>query len=369
MTAPSAPTISFAVSEEETLLRDTARKFLADRSDVDAVREHMASDTGFDAGLWAEVAGMGWPAMAIPERFGGAGYGWHEVGTLVEEMGRALFCAPFLSSAVLATAALLASDDEAVQADLLPRLAAGELRATLAHRLDASDVTRAADGTLTGTARFVLDGATAEVLLVPVRDGDGVTLVRVDADAAGVAATALPTLDLTRRQADVTFDGASAEVVGTAAGAAAVLDRATTVGAVMLARENVGGATFVLEQATQYAKDRKQFGRAIGSYQAIKHRLAEMLKDLESARSVALHASATLGRGDDAELAVAAPMAYSYTGEVYEELTGHNIQVHGGIGFTWEHSAHLYFKRAKTSTLLFGSAGAWRARLADVLGL
>jgi alkylation response protein AidB-like acyl-CoA dehydrogenase len=365
----AAPTISFAVSEEEQLLRDTARKFLADRCDVEAVRAHMASDTGFDADLWAEVAGMGWQAMAVPERFGGAGYGWHEVGALMEEMGRALFCAPFLSSAVLATAALLASGDEAAQSALLPSLAAGEVRATLAHRTDTSDVTLGPDGTLSGTARFVLDGATADVLLVPARDGDGLTLVRVAGDAAGVVRTALPTLDLTRRQADVTFDGAAAEVVGTAGAGEAVVDRAATVGAVMLSRENVGGATFVLEQATQYAKDRKQFGRAIGSYQAVKHRLAEMLKDLEAARSVALHASATLGRGDDDELAVAAPMAYSYTGGVYEDLTGHNIQIHGGIGFTWEHSAHLYFKRAKTSTLLFGSAGAWRARLADVLGL
>ena len=186
------------------------------------------------------------------------------------------------------------------------------------------------------------------------------------ADDFALETSALPVLDLTRTQAEVTFDAAPASVLAT--DAAGVLEHAVTVGAVVLANESVGGAQEVLTMSVEYGRDRKQFGRAIGSYQALKHRMAETLKEVEAAKSAAYHAVRTLDTDDVAETLVASVVAVSYCGEVYERAAGHNIQNHGGIGFTWEHDAHLYFKRAKTAKLLFGSPSAWRAGLADHLG-
>lgn len=357
-----APEITFALSDEQQQLRDTARRFLKDRSGPEKVREDMRTDRGFDDALWSETAQMGWQAMAVPEEFGGAGYGWGEVAVLMEEMGRALWCAPFLSSAVLGTAVLLAGGSDEQKKEHLPGLAAGETRATVVHLASENHVS-VTDGKLSGRADYVLDGHTADLILVPADDGS-VHLVRGDAD--GLTRELLPVLDLTRKQATLAFDDVAAEPLGDADHE--VVDRALVIGATMLAVEQVGGAQKVFESSLEYAKTRKQFGRAIGSFQAIKHRLADTLKDVESARSVAYHAAQTLGRGDFDELEVAAPLAASYCAEVYERAAAHNIQNHGGIGFTWEHDAHLYFKRAKTAKLLFGGPTAWRTRLADTLG-
>ncbi len=354
--------VDFTQTDEQQMLRELATKWLADKSDSERVRELMQTDTGFDEAEWAELAGMGWLALPVPEELGGAGMGWAEVGVLAEEMGRRLLCAPWLSSAVLATAVLLEVGGDAAD-DMLGALASGERRATLAHRTGDLDVTL--DGEhLSGTARFVLDGATADVLLVPVEGDGGTTLVAVD--AAEASAAPMPVLDLTRKQAEVSFDGASATVLSDDAGDAVA--RATTIGAVVLANEQVGGAQQVLEMSVEYGRSRKQFGRAIGSYQALKHRMAETLKEVEAARSAAYHALRTLDTDDADETLVSSVLAVSYCGEVYERAAGHNIQNHGGIGFTWEHDAHLYFKRAKTSKLLFGGGRSWRTRLADHLG-
>ena len=355
-------TVDFSTTDEQQMLRELASKWLADKSDSERVRELMQTDAGFDAAEWAELAGMGWLALPIPEELGGAGMGWAEVGVLAEEMGHRLLCAPWLSSAVLATAALLATRGD-VADELLPGLASGERRATLAHRTGDVDVTLEGDR-LSGTARFVLDGATADVLLVPVEHDGATTLVAVD--AADAATTAMPVLDLTRKQAEVAFDAAPVTVVAEDAAGAVAL--ATTVGAVVLANEQVGGAQEVLDMSVEYGRSRKQFGRAIGSYQALKHRMADTLKEVEAARSAAYHALRTLDRDDADETLVSAAIAVSYCGEVFERAAGHNIQNHGGIGFTWEHDAHLYFKRAKTSKLLFGGGRVWRDRLADHLG-
>lgn len=359
-----APAIDFTQTDEQQLLRETAKKWLADKTDSERVRELMQTDEGFDQGEWAELAAMGWLALPVPEALGGAGYGWAEVGVLAEEMGRRLLCAPWLSSAVLATAALLAVRGE-VADELLGALASGERRATLVHRPGDADVSF--DGsTVSGTARFVLDGATAGVVLVVASSDDGPALVAVD--GGEVAATALPVLDLTRKQVDLSFADTSGTVLATGDEAAAALDRARTVGAVVLAGEQVGGAQEVLEMSVEYGRSRKQFGRAIGSYQALKHRMADTLKEVEAARSAAYHALRTLDTDDAEETLVSSVIAVSYCGEVYERATGHNIQNLGGIGFTWEHDAHLYFKRAKTSKLLFGGPRSWRDRLADHLG-
>ena len=361
--------ITFTPTEEQALLRETARKWFAERSSEARVRELMATDDGFDEAEWTEAAGMGWTAMAVPEDLGGAGYGWAETAVLVEEAGAALWCAPLLSSAVLATAALVEARGD-VAAELLPAMAMGERRATLAHRLDKADVTLDGD-TVSGTADHVLDAGSAHVLLLPVTDDAGVVtaLVAVEREADGVEVTALPTLDLTRKQGTVTLDGAAARVVARGDAAAAAVERATVVGAVLTTAEQVGGTEHVLRESVAYGKARLQFGRAIGSYQAVKHRMANTLKELEAARSAALHAVRVLDVDEPEELAVVAPTAVAWAGEVYERATHDHIQNLGGIGFTWEHPAHLYYKRAKTDKLLFGGPKAWRTRLAETLGL
>lgn len=356
---------TFVESEEQELLRETARKWLGDNSDSERVRELMQSERGWDTDDWDETVAMGWAALPIPEELGGAGYGWTEAGVIAEEAGAALWCSPWLSSAVLATATLLAARG-AVADELLGRLAAGEITATVAHRVTERPVF---DGqAVDGTARFVLDGATADVLLVPVATGEDTAIVAIER-GDGVSSTPLPVLDLTRRQADVDFERAAATVVAEGPAAGAALQRGIDVAAVMLTAEQLGGAAKVLADSVQYGKDRMQFGRAVGSYQALKHRMADTLKRVEAARSASRHAVRVLDADDEAELEIAAPVAVSYVGQVYEQAAGDNIQNHGGIGFTWEHDAHLFFKRAKSSKLLFGGASAWRSRLGDAIGV
>ncbi|MBW3658109.1 MAG: acyl-CoA/acyl-ACP dehydrogenase, partial [Actinobacteria bacterium] len=373
----------FAFTEEQDLLRQTARRFLTSKAGTDVVRRLMETEDGFDEGLWNETVQMGWQAMAIPEEYGGAGYGFVELSVLMEEMGRAVFAGPFLSSAVLAAQAILLGGTEEQKKAHLPAIAAGEERYAFAH-LEGRDLgpsgvqlraTRGGDGwTLSGTKSYVLDGHTAARLVVAARtgdDADAVGLFLVDGDADGLTRTALPTMDETRKQAELRFADVSVgadALLGDATSAWPVVEQVVTRGSVALACEQVGGAQAVLEMATDYAKTRYQFGRAIGSYQAIKHKLAEMLVDVEAAKSAAYHAARAVAAGDEDEIAIAAPLAKSYCSEVFEHAAGDNIQVHGGIGFTWEHDAHLWFKRAKTSTILFGDPAHHRAKLADVLG-
>lgn len=361
--------ITFLPTEEQSLLRESAQRWFADKASEARVRELMATETGFDEAEWAEAAQMGWAGLAIPEELGGAGYGWAETAVIVQEAGATLWCAPMLSSAVLATAALVEAGGE-VAADLLPQMAMGEHRATLAHRLDANDVTLDG-GSLSGSVSYVVDGASAHTLLVPVLV-DGVVTALVAVAAADASAVALPVLDLTRKQAEVTFDGAPVRVVAEGDAAAAAVERATVVGAVVLSVEQVGGATHVLSESVAYGRTRMQFGRAIGSYQAVKHRMADMLTEIEAARSAALHAVRVLDDREPEgaqELAVAAPVAVSWAGETYERAAHKHIQNLGGIGFTWEHPAHLFFKRARASKLMFGGGRAWRDRLGEVLDL
>ncbi|MBW3619125.1 MAG: acyl-CoA/acyl-ACP dehydrogenase [Actinobacteria bacterium] len=375
--------MSFAFTEEQDLLRQTARRFLTSKVGTDVVRRLMETEDGFDESIWNETVQMGWQAMAIPEEHGGAGYGFVELSVLMEEMGRAVFPGPFLSSAVLSAQALLLGGTDEQRKAHLPGIAAGEERYAFAH-LEGRDLgpsgvqlraTRRDGGwTLSGRKSYVLDGHSADRLIVAARTGDepdAVGLFLVDGDADGLSRTPLETMDETRKQASLTFDDVEVGedvLLGDAPGAWGVVEQVLTRGAVALAAEQVGGAQAVLEQATGYAKTRYQFGRAIGSYQAIKHKLAEMLVEVEAAKSAAYHAARAVAAGDEDEIAIAAPLAKSYCSEVYEHATGDNIQIHGGIGFTWEHDAHLWFKRAKTSTLLFGDPVHHRAKLADALG-
>ncbi len=371
--------MNFAFTEEQEELRKTVRQFLEAKSSEAAVREQMETEAGFDPAVWSQMADqMGLQGLAIPEEFGGSGFGYVELGIVLEEMGRSLLCAPFFSSVVLAANTLIHSGDEAAKAAHLPGIASGETIATLAFtepsgKWDESGITMqatAAGGgwTLDGTKMFVLDGHTANLIIVAARTGKGVSLFTVAGDAAGLTRTALSTMDQTRKQAKLEFAGTPATLIGAEGNGWNVLNTVLDLAAVGLAAEQVGGAQKVLEMAVEYAKVRVQFGRPIGSFQAIKHKCADMLLEVESAKSAAYYGMWCAAEMND-ELPSVASLAKAYCSEAYFHATAENIQIHGGIGFTWEHPAHLYFKRAKSSELLFGDPTYHRELLAQRIGI
>jgi alkylation response protein AidB-like acyl-CoA dehydrogenase len=328
----------------------------------------MASPEGFDRDVWRMVAqDLGWSALIIPEEYGGAGGTYVELSAIMEEAGRALLCAPLFSTVCLATNALLIGGSEEQKRRWLPRIASGELTATLAW-FDRATATQTASGyLLNGVKEFVTDGASADLIIVEADlAGDDVSLFLVRSDAPGLKREPYVTMDQTRRQAAVTFkDVVVPESDRMDANVRRPLERA----AVALAAEQVGGAERCLEMAVDYAKARVQFNRPIGSFQAIKHRCAEMALRVESARSAAYYAAWVAAEEPD-ELEAAAAMAKAYCSETYFQCASENIQVHGGIGFTWEHDAHLYFKRAKSSEVLLNTPSQHRERIASrVLGL
>ncbi|ONH24208.1 acyl-CoA dehydrogenase family protein [Pseudofrankia asymbiotica] len=367
-------------SDEQRDLRRAVRAFLEAASPESEVRRLMETPEGYDPAVWARLAGeLDLVGLAVPAEFGGSGASFVEVALVCEEMGRRLLCAPYFSTAVLAVAALLRSGDAAAQKAWLPGIAAGETLATVALAEEsgswdadgvAAAATPAGDGwTITGTKHYVLDGHTADLLLVAARTGAGVSLFAVPGAAAGLTRTPLLTLDQTRRLARVELAATPASLVGEDGAGWPVLEHVLDLAAVALAAEQAGGAQVALDMAVQYAKDRVQFGRPIGSFQAVKHRCADMLLEVESARSAAYYAAWCAAEEDDAELTKVAAVAKAYCSDAYTQVTADNIQVHGGIGFTWEHPAHLYFRRAKSDELLFGAPSAWRDRLASRVGL
>ena len=378
--------MNLGVSAEQRELRDSVRRFLAERAPLTRVRELMETADGIDPGVWRQAsAQLGLPGIAVPEEYGGAGFSFAEQAIVLEELGAALFTGPYLASAVLAATALLASDDEEARKDLLPGIAAGETVATLAFTEDGGSwdpasigLAAASDDTgwrLDGHKSFVLDGHTADLILAVAAAGtDGkLSLFAVNADnaatpAIGLTRHALPTLDQTRKLARLAFNGTPARLVGEPGAARAVLDRTLDVAAIALAAEQLGGAQRALDMAVAYAKVRQQFGRPIGSFQAIKHRCADLLLEVESLRSAVGYAAAAVAAGST-EVPVLAPLLKAYASEVYSHVAGENIQIHGGIGFTWEHDAHLYLKRAKASELFLGDASYHRDRLATRIGL
>jgi alkylation response protein AidB-like acyl-CoA dehydrogenase len=370
--------LDFTFTEEHDELRATIRAFLAEHSDEAAVRAQMASERGFDPEVWTLLAEqLGLAGLIVPEAHGGAGMGYVELLVAMEEMGRALLCAPYLGTAVLSTNALLLCADAATQKDLLAKIAAGRAIVSVAHaepngRWDAAGITLRArakgDGfELDGTKTWVLDGHVADTLLVAARTEDGLGLFRVDARAEGLSRALIPSLDTTRKLATVELAATPARLVSRG-DQTANLERALALTVCALAAEQVGGAQRCLEMATDYAKTRLQFGRPIGSYQAIKHKCADMLVLVEFAKSAA-YAACTAAAENSDDLLEAAALAKAYCSEAYFKIAAENIQIHGGMGFTWEHSAHLYFKRAKASDLLFGDAAHHRERLADLVGI
>ncbi len=371
--------MNFAFSEEQEELRRITRQFLESKSPETEVRRLMETTEGYDPAVWSQMANeLGLQSLVIPEEYGGQGFTYVELTVVLEEMGRALLAAPFYSTVVLATNAVLHSGDEAAKKEILPGIASGETIATLAltepnGKWDLSGVeataTKSGDAwTIDGTKMFVLDGHVADVIIVAARTGAGLSLFKVDGDAAGLTRTPLATMDQTRKQAKLEFSGVPATLIGTDGGADEVLGRVLDLAVVALAAEQVGGAQKVLDMSVEYAKDRVQFGRPIGSFQAIKHKCADMLLEVESAKSAAYYAAWCAAELND-ELPEVACLAKAYCSEAYFHSAAENIQIHGGIGFTWEHPAHLYFKRAKSSELLFGDPTYHRELLAQRLGI
>ena len=371
--------MNFAFSEEQEELRKTVRAFLEQKSAEAEVRTLMETEAGYDTAVWKQMGEqLGLQGLAIPEEYGGSGYSWVELGIILEEQGRRLLCAPYFSTVVLAANALLLSGDDAAKKEYLPGIASGETIATLAFtesngRWDEEGITTTATGSggdvkLNGEKMFVLDGSIANLIIVAARSGSGTSLYAVDGGASGLTKTSLSTMDQTRKQAKLELKDVPAKLIGTEGQGWSVLEKVLDLAAVGLANEQVGGAQFVLEMAVQYAKDRIQFGRPIGSFQAIKHKCADMLLEVESAKSAAYYAAWCAAEMND-ELPSVASLAKAYCSEAYFHAAAENIQIHGGIGFTWEHPAHLYFKRAKSSELLFGDPTYHRELLAQRIGI
>ena len=368
--------MNFAFSEEQDELRKSVRRFLDEKSPVSEVRRLMETTEGYDTAVWKQMGEqLGLQGLAVPEEFGGSGYGYVELGVVFEEMGRSLLCAPFFSTVALAANALIASGDAKQQKGYLPKIADGSIIATVAFTEangkwseDGITATVDAAGHISGEKMFVLDGHVADLIIVAARDGAGVSLYCVDKGAAGMEATPLSTMDQTRKQAKISFTNTPGTILGQPGQGWEILTKMLDKAAIALAAEQVGGAQRVLDMSVEYAKVRVQFGRPIGSFQAIKHKCADMLLEVESAKSAAYYAMWAASEDND-EVPVVASLAKAYCSDAYFHAAAENIQIHGGIGFTWEHDAHLYFKRAKTSELLLGDPTYHRELLAQRIGI
>jgi alkylation response protein AidB-like acyl-CoA dehydrogenase len=368
----------FSFTDEQQEFRSVVRRFLEDKSPTIAVRRLMETDVGYDPEVWRSLTGdLGLTGIHVPEIYGGQGFGISELAIAVEEMGRALFCAPYFASTVLATTAILKAGTDAQKRALLPDIAAGRTIAALAlteenGRWDAGGVTMTATPVgekyrLDGIKSFVLDGHTADVIVVVARrpeskHANGLSFFTVGGNAAGLQRRNLETMDQTRKLARLTFAGVEAELLGEEGAAAGPLELTLDVAAICLANEMVGGAARLHESAIAFANMRVQFGRPIASFQSLKHKAADMLLDVELAKSAAYYAAAAADEGDD-ELPALASLAKAAASEAYVQTAIHTVQIHGGIGFTWDNDTHLWFKRAKSSEVFLGGPAYHRERL------
>jgi alkylation response protein AidB-like acyl-CoA dehydrogenase len=383
--------MEFAFTEEQAMIRDTAAAFLAEVADSEAVRRAMDSESGYDPGLWQRICGeMYWQAIHLPEEYGGLGLGYVELVATMEQMGRYLLCSPFFSTVCLAGNALLVAGSDAQKAHWLGRLCNGDLTATLAFnggsaRWDAGAVTatwrREGDGfILNGDYRYVVDGHTAELLVVAAREegtaGEaGISLFLLPADTGGVAREWLPSMDQARKQAALSLRdvrlGADA-LMGQAGNGWPALSQVIDLATVALAAEQVGGCQRLLDMTVEYTGERVQFNRPIASFQAVKHKAADMMLQTEVARSAIYYAAciaqeALEGGPLGDELAEAASVAKSYCSDAYFAVAGESLQLFGGVGFTWEYDVHLFFKRASSSQQMLGDGAEHRERLAALL--
>ena len=365
--------MNFEFSDDQKLLKEQARGFLQSKSSSKDVRRILDGKEPFHPELWKGVAEMGWLGASIPEEYGGLGLGYLELCVIAEELGRAVAPIPFSSTVYLFAEAVLAAGTEEQKQKYLPKVSAGEIIGALALSEGPGAVTpktihtTAAGGKLTGTKLPVTDGDVADFAVVAARTGSGndegsISLFIVDMKSAGVKAETIDTVDPTRSHAKVTFDGAAAEPLGAAGQGWAILDRVFDRAAVLYAFEQVGGSQAALEMARDYAMGRYAFGRPIASFQAIKHKLADMYVATELARSNCYYGAWALST-DAPELAIAAATARVSATEAYHECSKENIQVHGGMGFTWEFDCHLHYRRSKVLSLVLGSLPRWKDRL------
>jgi alkylation response protein AidB-like acyl-CoA dehydrogenase len=376
--------VDFAFSEEQEMLRRSTRDFLAKECGSKVVRKLMEQPDAYDPALWKKMAALGWTSLGIPEQYGGAGT-FLDLIVVLEECGRALLPGPFFATMGLAVPALIEAGTEAQKKEALGAIAEGKARATLAFtepsgRWDASAVTLAAKPAaggwrLDGVKQFVPDAEGADYMVVAARtrgEGEeGISLFLVKGQPKGMTVTQLQTLDMTRRWCEVRFDGVELDanaLMGAQHKGWTPLKRALEWGTAGLCAEMVGGTQKVLEDSTEYAKTRHQFGKPIGIYQAVSHRLADMLVLSESGRSATYYAAWTV-EADAPDRSLASSMAKAYVSDAYRKVAGDGIQVHGGIGFTWEHDMHLYFKRAKASEVTLGDATYHRELVAQSLDL
>ena len=381
--------MDFGFSEEQEMLRQSARSLLERECPPAHVRQMMEDERGYSPELWRKMAGLGWLGLVLPEEHGGAGLNYVDLVVLAEEMGRVLLPSPFIWTLMFAEAVSRAGSDEQRQS-FLPAIARGELVATVAH-LEASGsweengitMTARKSGAgfmLEGDKLFVNDAHVADFFLVAARTGgkrggsrrdNGVTLFAIDAKRPGITVTPLKTMDQTRKLGEVRLRGVKAapmDIVGEVNNGWSVLAAARDRAKVALAGEMMGGAQKVLETTVEYTKVREQFGRPIGSFQAVQHKCANMMVDVESAKSAVYYAAWAVSN-DAADASTAAAVAKAAASDAYRRTAADGIQVHGGIGFTWEHDMHLYFKRAKSSEFTFGDANFNREIVAQLIGL
>jgi alkylation response protein AidB-like acyl-CoA dehydrogenase len=377
----------FVFTHEQSLIRETARKFFDAHGVASKIRAAIAGKPGYDEDLWRLLAQeMGWAGIALAEEYGGSGLGWIELAILQYEQGRRVFPSPFFSTVCLASPLIEAVGGSAQKAELLARIAAGTLRAAVG--VTGRDGVAGLDGVcatlecargrwrLSGQCGYVVDGATAELLLVIARapgsrGAQGLSVIALPSARSGIVTERLATLDLTRPMAAIRLDRvpvAAAEILGTPEAAANGVARALERARIALAAEAAGGAEAVLEMTVAHAKERVQFGRPIGSFQAVKHRLADMMVGVEAAKSAAWYAACVADETPE-ELEEAAAVAKAACCDAFVNCAGNAIQLHGGIGFTWEHDAHLYFKRARSTATLLGTPSWQREALATAIGL
>ena len=379
--------MNFGFNEEQELLRSTARKFFDNECTSETVRKLMEGPEGMTPDLWKKLAEQGWLGLIVPDEHGGMGLGIVDLVVLMEEMGRAVVPGPFFSTVLLGGLAILEAGTDAQKKAWLPRLASGEARAALAWMEPSADLgargitiqatAKGGGHALNGTKLFVQDAHTADVIVVAARTAagktseEGISLFLVPKGSAGLTVTLLPTMDQTRKLCEVVFKDVAVgpEALMGQAGSgwgplARVIDKAT----VGLCAEMCGGAQKVLDMTVEYAKIRQAFGRPIGSYQGVKHKAADMLVDVENSKSITYYAAWAMDEGV-AEGPLAVSMAKAYVSDAFRRVAGAGIQLHGGIGFTWEHDLHLYFKRAKGSEFTFGDATWHRERVAQLVNL
>ncbi len=377
--------MNFGFTEDQEALREATRKFLDNECPTTFVRKMMADDTAHSTELWKKIAQLGWLGIMVPEDFGGAGGSFLDLVVILEETGKSLLPGPFFATALLGTTAILAGGSDTQKAALLPKIAEGTHVVTLAlaeksGRYDAAGVTLAAkakgnDFTLSGEKMFVPDAHVADQIIVAARTSgsgeEGITLFLVDAKSPGVTITQLKTVDMTRRQCHIAFRDvavARAQVLGEVGKGWSILRRVLDQAMAGLSAEMVGTGQKALDMAVSYAKERVQFGKPIGSFQAVKHKCVDMMVQVENARSLTYYAAWTVDENtEDARQAV--PMAKAYCSDMCKTVASEAIQVHGGIGFTWEHDMHLFYRRGLASEAAFGSAPTHREVVAQTLNL